>query len=76
VTCLVAAWRGQETGALDLIEAGFRDATGRGEGRSVTLAEYATAVLYNARKNPLLDRCERAHKGVASPRSEARARTQ
>lgn len=59
---MVAAWRGQATGALDLIEAGFRDATGRGEGRSVTLAEYATAALYHGlgRYEPALAAARRA----------------
>lgn len=44
---VLAAWRGEETPALELIESGIRDATVRGEGRVVALAEYATAVLYN-----------------------------
>jgi DNA-binding CsgD family transcriptional regulator len=44
---VLAAWRGQEAEALELIEASREDATERGEGRAITLAEYATAVLYN-----------------------------
>jgi DNA-binding CsgD family transcriptional regulator len=44
---VLAAWRGQEAQALELIEASREDAAGRGEGRAITLAEYATAVLYN-----------------------------
>ena len=44
---VLAAWRGQEAQALQLIEASREDATRRGEGRAVTLADYATAVLYN-----------------------------
>jgi DNA-binding CsgD family transcriptional regulator len=44
---VLAAWRGQEAQALELIEASREDAARRGEGRAVTLAEYATAVLYN-----------------------------
>jgi hypothetical protein len=44
---VLAAWRGQEAQALGLIEASREDATERGEGRAITLAEYATAVLYN-----------------------------
>ena len=44
---VLAAWRGQEGQALELIEASREDATRRGEGRAVTLADYATAVLYN-----------------------------
>ena len=44
---MLAAWRGEEAQASELIEAGVRDATARGEGRAIALAEYATAVLYN-----------------------------
>jgi DNA-binding CsgD family transcriptional regulator len=44
---MLAAWRGEEARALDLIEAGVQDATERGEGRALGLAGYATAVLYN-----------------------------
>jgi DNA-binding CsgD family transcriptional regulator len=44
---VLAAWRGQEAEALELIEASCEDAAERGEGRAITLAEYATAVLYN-----------------------------
>ena len=44
---VLAAWRGQEAQVLELIEASREGALGRGEGRAVTLAEYATAVLYN-----------------------------
>jgi hypothetical protein len=42
-----AAWRGQEAQALEVIEASREDATERGEGRAIALAEYATAVLFN-----------------------------
>jgi DNA-binding CsgD family transcriptional regulator len=44
---VLAAWQGQEAQAVELIEASREDATRRGEGRAITLAEYATAVLYN-----------------------------
>jgi DNA-binding CsgD family transcriptional regulator len=44
---VLPAWRGRETRALELIEAAVQDATARGEGRSIALAEYVTAVLYN-----------------------------
>ena len=44
---VLAAWRGEETRALELIEAVVRDATARGEGRVLGAAGYATAVLYN-----------------------------
>jgi DNA-binding CsgD family transcriptional regulator/tetratricopeptide (TPR) repeat protein len=44
---VLAAWRGREDRALELIERSVGDATPRGEGRAITLAHYATAVLYN-----------------------------
>jgi DNA-binding CsgD family transcriptional regulator len=44
---VVAAWRGQESRALELIQLGFNDATVRGEGRAIASAHYATAVLYD-----------------------------
>jgi DNA-binding CsgD family transcriptional regulator len=44
---VLAAWRGDETRTLELIRYSRDDATGRGEGRAITLAEYVTAVLYN-----------------------------
>ncbi|MFC0453670.1 helix-turn-helix transcriptional regulator [Rhodococcus jostii] len=44
---VLAAWRGQEPEVLKLTQASLDDATRRGEGRAITLAEYATAVLYN-----------------------------
>jgi DNA-binding CsgD family transcriptional regulator len=44
---VLAAWRGERSQASELIEAGARDATARGEGRGIALAEYATAVLHN-----------------------------
>jgi DNA-binding CsgD family transcriptional regulator len=44
---VLAAWRGEESRALELIEASVRDATARGEGRVLGAAGYATAVLYN-----------------------------
>jgi DNA-binding CsgD family transcriptional regulator/tetratricopeptide (TPR) repeat protein len=44
---VLAAWRGDETQALELIRRSRDDATDRGEGRAITLAEYVTAVLYN-----------------------------
>jgi DNA-binding CsgD family transcriptional regulator len=43
---VLAAWRGREDRALELIERGVEDATMRGEGTAITLAHYATAVLY------------------------------
>jgi DNA-binding CsgD family transcriptional regulator len=44
---VLAAWRGEETRARELIDTSIADAVTRGEGRAVTLAQYATAVLYN-----------------------------
>jgi DNA-binding CsgD family transcriptional regulator len=44
---VLAAWRGHEAPALELFDTSIADAATRGEGRAVTLAEYATAVLYN-----------------------------
>jgi DNA-binding CsgD family transcriptional regulator len=47
IAMLLAAWRGEELRALELIDAVVRDATARGAGRVLGLAGYATAVLYN-----------------------------
>jgi DNA-binding CsgD family transcriptional regulator len=44
---VLAAWRGQEARTAELIESGVRDATARGEGRAITIADYVTAVLDN-----------------------------
>jgi DNA-binding CsgD family transcriptional regulator/tetratricopeptide (TPR) repeat protein len=44
---VVTAWRGRGAQALDLVAAGLDRATSRGEGRAITLAEYARAVLAN-----------------------------
>ena len=44
---LLAAWRGQEARALELIAAMIEDATAEDERRATALAEYARAVLYN-----------------------------
>jgi len=44
---MLAAWRGQEAQAGELIEAISREATVRGVGRLVSLAAYASSVLYN-----------------------------
>jgi DNA-binding CsgD family transcriptional regulator len=43
----LSAWRGQEAQAAELIEATAREATSRGMGRLVSLADYASSVLYN-----------------------------
>jgi DNA-binding CsgD family transcriptional regulator/tetratricopeptide (TPR) repeat protein len=44
---VLTAWRGDADRAAGLIDAQAREAAARGEGRAVTLAEYATAVLSN-----------------------------
>jgi DNA-binding CsgD family transcriptional regulator len=44
---VLTAWRGQREETIRLIEAGDRDATARGEGRTIGIGNYATAVLYN-----------------------------
>lgn len=44
---MLAAWRGQAPVVSGLVQASLDDATDRGEGRAITLAEYAEAVLYN-----------------------------
>jgi DNA-binding CsgD family transcriptional regulator len=43
----LAAWRGQASTAVDLVDAMTRGAAARGEGCAITVAEYATAILYN-----------------------------
>jgi len=43
----LAAWRGQETYAAELIEAVAREGTVRDSGTLVNFADYASAVLYN-----------------------------
>src|SRR5579862_5272424 len=42
----IAAWRGREAEAIELIQANLDSATSRGEGRGVT-SQYSAAVLYN-----------------------------
>jgi DNA-binding CsgD family transcriptional regulator len=44
---MLAAWRGQEAPASELIEAALREAAARGLSRFVTLASYARSVLDN-----------------------------
>ncbi|HEX3962130.1 MAG TPA: hypothetical protein VHZ03_36800 [Trebonia sp.] len=44
---LLAAWRGREAQAAELIEATTREATARGQDRLASFAGYAAAVLYN-----------------------------
>lgn len=44
---LLAAWRGHESPARDLIRVTAEEVAARGEGRALSLTEYATAVLDN-----------------------------
>jgi DNA-binding CsgD family transcriptional regulator len=44
---MLAAWRGQEAQASELIETTLREPSARGLGRLVNLAAYVSAVLYN-----------------------------
>jgi DNA-binding CsgD family transcriptional regulator len=65
---VLAAWRGQEGRALELINASIEDATAENEGKATALAEYAQALLYNGlgRYQVALSAAERAcrHEGV------------
>ena len=47
VLLALAAYRGDEAKAVALIEAGIQNATDRGEGMGISIAEYCSAVLYN-----------------------------
>jgi len=47
ISMMLAAWRGEEASALELINAVVQDATARGAGRVLGLAWYAAAVLHN-----------------------------
>jgi DNA-binding CsgD family transcriptional regulator len=44
---LLAAWRGSEVEAAELVETSRRDARARDDGRQITLTEYTTALLYH-----------------------------
>ena len=44
---VLSAWRAQESQARDLIETSLKEADDRGQGRTLGLAQYATAVLSN-----------------------------
>lgn len=58
----LAAWRGRESRALEVIETSIHFWSGRGDGRWISLAEYARAVLYNGlgRYEAALDAARRA----------------
>jgi DNA-binding CsgD family transcriptional regulator len=82
---MLAAWRGREPEASELIEATVRTATARGLGRLVGFATCATSVLYNglgrhdAARNAAWHAFERGQLGhgpfVVSELAEAVART-
>ena len=82
---MLAAWRGQEREASELIEATGPEATARGLGRLVSFAAYARSVLYNGlgRYDAACDAARRAfernHLGygplVVPELAEAAART-
>ncbi|MGW3247364.1 LuxR C-terminal-related transcriptional regulator [Streptomyces sp. NPDC001070] len=44
---VLGAWRGKESQARDLIDTAVEEVRARGEGRVLSLADYADAVLYN-----------------------------
>jgi DNA-binding CsgD family transcriptional regulator len=46
---MLAAWRGDEAGALGLLETGMPLARARGEGMALGVAGWAVALLYNSR---------------------------
>jgi DNA-binding CsgD family transcriptional regulator len=45
---MLASFRGDETGAIPLIEATIAEATGGGQGLAVTYARWSAAILYNS----------------------------
>jgi DNA-binding CsgD family transcriptional regulator len=59
---ILAAWRGREAPAAELIRATAREATARGLGRLVDIAAYASALLYNGlgRYDAALDAARRS----------------
>ena len=62
---LLAAYRGREAPASELIAATARAASARGQGRVVNIANYASAVLYNGqgRHDAALDAAARVFEG-------------
>jgi hypothetical protein len=67
ISMMLAAWRGEETRTLELIEAVVRNATAIGEGRALGLAWHATAVLCNGLGG--YEAALAAHCGPASTRT-------
>jgi DNA-binding CsgD family transcriptional regulator len=82
---MLAAWRGQEQEASELIEATTQEAAARGVGRLASFAAYASSVLYNGlgqhdvARNAAWQAFERGQLGhgpfVVSELAEAAART-
>jgi DNA-binding CsgD family transcriptional regulator/tetratricopeptide (TPR) repeat protein len=82
---MLAAWRGREQEASELIEATVQEATGRGTGRLAGFAAYASAVLdnglgrYDAARDAAREVFQRDHLGfgplVVAELAEAAART-
>ena len=62
---MLAAWRGQEQEASELIDAVSREATARGAPALVSRADYASSVLYNG----LGRQRRRLRRGAASIRT-------
>src|SRR5580698_736754 len=62
---MLAAWRGQEREATELIEAMSREATAGGTGRLISLAAYASSVLHNGlgHNDAAYDAARRAFEG-------------
>jgi DNA-binding CsgD family transcriptional regulator len=62
---MVAAWRGREAEAAELIGGAVRDATAGGMGRMINFADQAYAVLYNGlgRYDAARDAAQRAFEG-------------
>jgi DNA-binding CsgD family transcriptional regulator len=61
----LVAWRGESKRTRSLLESGRRDATSRGEGRTLSVLEYSNAVLLNGlgRYEAALDAARRACDG-------------
>jgi DNA-binding CsgD family transcriptional regulator len=82
---MLAAWRGREEEAAELIEASVQEATARGLGRMLSFATVASSVLYNglgqhaAARDAAWPAFERGHLGygplVVPELAEAAART-
>jgi len=69
-TLAIAAFRGRETEAAELIGSARAELGPRGEGMGLTLVEHAAAVLYNG-LGRYPDACEAAGRGAAHPQELA-----